>query len=266
MDGPQAVLGRASGVTYNDRVPGRETAAEKRKRALLVMDRLQADMPDARIELDYRTPLELLVAVILSAQCTDKRVNMVTPALFQRFPDARAYAGAEPTDVEPFIRTCGLYRAKAKNIVATARVLVQEHGGQVPLQRDVLAELPGVGRKTAGVVCIHLGGDGAFPVDTHVKRLAYRLGFTTQEDPDKVELDMQSVLPPERWTLGHQLLVWHGRRTCFARSPECGRCVVADVCPKKGVRSGAKKAEPSGKAPAPVAATARPARTPRART
>jgi len=233
----QPVLGLSAGVTYNGAVPGRETVAEKRRRAPAVLDRLAADMPDARIELDFRTPLELLVAVILSAQCTDKRVNMVTPALFQRFPDAQAYAEAEPSDVEFFIRTCGLYRAKAKNIVAAARALVQEHAGQVPTRRDMLEKLPGVGRKTAGVVCIHLGGDSAFPVDTHVKRLAYRLGFTTKEDPDKVEADMQALLPSERWTQGHQLLVWHGRRTCFARSPACERCVVADLCPKKGVKA-----------------------------
>lgn len=233
-------LGRGRPVTYNARVARRETVGEKRQRAVSVLDGLEAAMPDARIELDYRTPLELLVAVILSAQCTDKRVNLVTPALFARFPDAQAYARVEPTDVEPFIRTCGLYRAKAKNIVATARALVAEHGGQVPLVRDTLAELPGVGLKTAGVVCIHLGGDAAFPVDTHVKRLAYRLGFTTHEDPDKVEKDLQALLPRERWTLGHQLLVWHGRRTCFARSPDCGSCVVADRCPKKGVRATAK--------------------------
>ncbi|WP_323378981.1 endonuclease III [Pyxidicoccus xibeiensis] len=250
-------------------MPRRETVVEKKQRALAVMDRLEADMPDARIELDYRTPLELLVAVILSAQCTDKRVNLVTPALFQRFPDAHTYAGAEPTDVEPFIRTCGLYRAKAKNIVAAAKALVEEHAGQVPLQRALLEKLPGVGRKTAGVVCIHLGGDAAFPVDTHVKRLAYRLGFTTQEDPDKVEADMQAVLPAERWTLGHQLLVWHGRRTCFARSPACERCVVAELCPKKGVRAPARAkgpatalAEASGAATAkrtrPAPARARP--------
>ncbi|WP_371823542.1 endonuclease III [Myxococcus sp. CA056] len=222
-------------MTYNGRVPGRETTAAKRERAVKVMERLEASMPDAHIELDFRSPLELLVAVMLSAQCTDKRVNMVTPALFQRFPNAHAYAEVQPADVEPFIRTCGLYRAKAKNIVAAAKILVGEHGGQVPLQRDTLAELPGVGRKTAGVVCIHLGGDDAFPVDTHVKRLAYRLGFTTHEDPDKVETDMRSVLPIPWWTKGHQLLVWHGRRTCFARSPECDRCVVAELCPKKGV-------------------------------
>lgn len=257
------MLGGPARVTYNGRVPGRETAAAKRERAVKVMERLEASMPDARIELDYQSPLQLLVAVMLSAQCTDKRVNMVTPALFQHFPDTQAYAQAKPTDVEPFIRTCGLYRAKAKNIVAAAKILAEKHGGKVPLERDTLAELPGVGRKTAGVVCIHLGGDNAFPVDTHVKRLAYRLGFTPQEDPDKVEADMQAVLPPERWMMGHQLLVWHGRRTCFARSPECARCVVAELCPKKGVD--ARVAEPE-KSPAPArvkktATAKRPARS-----
>lgn len=193
-------------------------------------------MPDARIELDYSTPLELLVAVILSAQCTDKRVNLVTPALFRRFPDAAAYASASVQEVEPFIQTCGLYRAKAKNLIAAARALVAEHGGQVPRSRAVLETLPGVGHKTAGVVCIHLGGDDAFPVDTHVKRLAFRLGFSSHVDPDKVELDLQALLPAERWMKGHQLLVWHGRRTCFARSPACERCVVAARCPRKGVK------------------------------
>ncbi|MBE4747718.1 endonuclease III [Corallococcus sp. ZKHCc1 1396] len=237
---PSCALGPGRPVTYNARVARRETVAEKRQRAVGILDGLEAAMPDARIELDYRTPLELLVAVILSAQCTDKRVNLVTPALFARFPDARAYAAVEATDVEPFIRTCGLYRAKAKNIVATARTLVAEHGGQVPLVRDTLAQLPGVGLKTAGVVCIHLGGDAAFPVDTHVKRLAYRMGLTTHEDPDKVEKDLQALLPRERWTLGHQLLVWHGRRMCFARSPACASCTVAARCPKKGVSATAK--------------------------
>ncbi|XXF79501.1 endonuclease III [Myxococcaceae bacterium GXIMD 01537] len=214
----------------------RETTAARRERAAKVLDRLGESMPDAHIELDYHTPMELLVAVMLSAQCTDKRVNLVTPALFQRFPDARAFAQAEALDVEPYIRTCGLYRAKAKNIVSAARVLVAEHGGEVPLSRTVLEALPGVGRKTAGVVTIHLGGENAFPVDTHVKRLAYRLGFSSQEDPDKVERDLQALVPPERWMKGHQLLVWHGRRTCFAQSPACERCVVADLCPKRGVK------------------------------
>ncbi|PTL79182.1 endonuclease III [Vitiosangium sp. GDMCC 1.1324] len=222
------------GLSYSGRV-ARETQESKRKRVVEVLDRLERAMPDVRIELDYRTPMELLVAVILSAQCTDKRVNMVTPALFQRFPDARAYAQARVEEVEPFIQSCGLYRSKAKNIIAAAQALVKEHGGEVPRSRAALEKLPGVGRKTAGVVCIHLGGDDAFPVDTHVKRLAYRLGFSRHEDPDKVEEDMQALLPPERWAKGHQLLVWHGRRTCFARAPECERCGVADLCPKKGV-------------------------------
>jgi endonuclease-3 len=215
----------------------RESIESKRKRAVDVMDRLEEAMPDVRIELDYRTPMELLVAVILSAQCTDKRVNLVTPALFMRFPDPYSYARASVKELEPFIQSCGLYRAKAKNIIAAARALVDEHGGEVPRSRAALEELPGVGRKTAGVVCIHLGGDDAFPVDTHVKRLAYRLGFSRHEDPDKVELDLQPLLPPERWAKGHQLLVWHGRRTCFARAPACERCPVADLCPKKGVRT-----------------------------
>ncbi|WP_224241777.1 endonuclease III [Hyalangium gracile] len=222
-------------MSYNEGV-GRETLEAKRRRAGLVLERLEAEMPEVRIELDYRSPLELLVAVILSAQCTDKRVNMVTPALFQRFPDAQAYASVKPEAVEPFIQTCGLYRAKAKNIVAAAKALVAQHGGQVPTSREALEQLPGVGRKTAGVVCIHLGGDAAFPVDTHVKRLAGRLDFSRQQHPDKIEKELQAVVAPERWFQGHQLLVWHGRRTCFARSPACARCVVADLCPKRGVR------------------------------
>ncbi len=208
----------------------------KRRRAVEVVERLERSMPDVRIELDYRTPLELLVAVILSAQCTDKRVNLVTPALFARFPDAAAYARASVEEVEPFIQSCGLYRAKAKNIVAAARALLAEHGGEVPHARAALATLPGVGNKTAGVVCMHLGGDEAFPVDTHVKRLAFRLGFTRHTAPDKVEEDLCHLLPSPRWMKGHQLLVWHGRRTCFARSPACERCTVAELCPKKGVK------------------------------
>ncbi|HLL55655.1 MAG TPA: endonuclease III [Myxococcaceae bacterium] len=214
----------------------KESREQKRRRAAEVFDRLAAEMPDARIELDFRTPLELLVAVILSAQCTDKRVNLVTPALFRRYPDARAYAEADLGELEGHIKTCGLYRSKAKNLIAAGRALVQDHGGQVPHGRDALERLPGVGRKTAGVVCINLGGDAAFPVDTHIKRLAKRLGFTRHHDPDKVEADLSALLPPDRWTLGHQLLIWHGRRTCFARSPACERCGVADLCPKLGVK------------------------------
>jgi endonuclease III len=214
----------------------RESQRSKSARAVEVMDRLDRQMPEARIELDFRTPLELLVAVMLSAQCTDKRVNQVTPALFARYPDAAALASAELAEVESFIRTCGLYRSKAKNLIAAARGLLERHGGEVPLHREELEALPGVGKKTAGVVSIHLGGTLAFPVDTHIKRLARRLGFSQHDDPDKVELDLQRLLPEERWTKGHQLLIWHGRRTCDARSPACERCVVADLCPRRGVR------------------------------
>jgi endonuclease III len=230
----------------------RETQEARKRRAVQVIDRLEAHMPNAKIELDYRTPLELLVAVILSAQCTDKRVNVVTPSLFARYPDAASYAGADLPELESMIKTCGLYRSKAKNIIAAAGALVEQHGGQVPVLRSELETLPGVGRKTAGVVSIHLGGDPAFPVDTHVKRLSKRLGFSTQSDPDKVELDMQKVLPPERWAQGHQLLIWHGRRTCFARSPACDRCVVAELCPKIGVSAKiARRGRPMRAAPGP---------------
>jgi endonuclease-3 len=181
--------------------------------------------------------MELLVAVILSAQCTDKRVNLVTPALFRRFPDARAFARANVREVEQLIKTCGLYRAKAKSIVGAAGALVREHGGQVPTTRDALESLPGVGHKTAGVVAIHLGTDEAFPVDTHILRLSRRMGLSRQAHPDKVEEDLRDLLPPARWAKGHQLLIWHGRRTCFARAPECERCVVNERCPKTGVKS-----------------------------
>lgn len=214
----------------------KETKQAKQSRAVAVMERLDAAMPEAKIELDYRTPLELLVAVILSAQCTDKRVNLVTPALFARYPNAAAYAAADLAELESHIRTCGLFRSKARNIIAAARALVSDHGGQVPSQRDRLEALPGVGRKTAGVVCIHLGGDAAFPVDTHIKRLAKRLGFSTASDPDKVEHDMRALVPQQWWTKGHQLLIWHGRRTCEARAPACERCVVDALCPKLGVK------------------------------
>lgn len=193
-------------------------------------------MPEARIELDYTTPLELLVAVMLSAQCTDKRVNLVTPALFRRYRTAADYAAADVAEVEGFIQTCGLYRAKAKNVVATGKLLAERHGGAVPLDRETLQELPGVGRKTAGVVTTHLGGTPAFPVDTHIQRLAGRFGLSTAKTPDGVEDDLRALVPESRWTKGHQLLIWHGRRTCAARAPACERCVVRAHCPRRGVK------------------------------
>jgi endonuclease-3 len=162
-------------------------------------------------------------------------VNLVTPALFAKYPTAKAYMEASTSELEGFIKSCGFFRNKARNIQAAARRIVEEHGGKVPTRRDALEALPGVGRKTAGVVAIHLGDDVAFPVDTHVGRLARRLGFTRETDPDHVEEDLQKIVPQELWHQGHQLLVWHGRRTCFARKPACERCVVAGDCPKVGV-------------------------------
>lgn len=213
----------------------REAADMRARRAEEVLRLLEAAMPEAHIELDASTPLELLVAVLLSAQTTDKRVNLVTPALFRDFPTAESYARADPADLEPYIKTVGLFRNKAKSLAKLGRALLEAHGGVVPLSREALARLPGVGNKTAGVVSMHLGGDVAFPVDTHVRRLAGRLDFSRADDPDDVEADLQRLVPQPRWFQGHQLLVWHGRRVCHARGPECHRCVAAALCPKRGV-------------------------------
>ena len=226
-------------------------------RAARVIDRLEEAMPEARIELDFRTDLELLVAVILSAQARDVRVNQATPGLFAAFPDAAAYAAARPEDLWPHVRTLGLFRNKAKAIVAAARAILEDHGGQVPRTRDALESLPGVGRKTAGVVLVHLGAGHAFPVDTHVGRLARRLGFSGETDPDRVEEDLSALLPPGRWGKAHQLLVWHGRRTCHARKPDCAGCVVAGLCAKVGV--------PAATAPSGAARPSSPRRASRSR-
>jgi endonuclease-3 len=220
----------------------RETVDEKRARAVAILQRLGQAMPEAKIELDYSTPLELLVAVVLSAQTTDRRVNLVTPALFKDFPTAQHYADATPQQLEKYIHSVGLFRTKAKNLVKLGKVLVERHGGVVPATRAELAELPGVGPKTAGVVSMHLGTDHAFPVDTHVLRLSKRLGLSTKTDPDGVEADLQKLVPKDLWFQGHQLLIWHGRRCCSARAPGCHRCVVEDLCPKKDVPKTNEKA------------------------
>lgn len=213
----------------------KETREEKKARAKKILKQLHHAMPEAKIELDYRTPLELVVAVALSAQTTDKRVNMVTPALFERFKTAADYAAATPAEIEKYIQTVGLFRNKAKNLVKLGQALVEKHGGEVPGRRDELSELPGVGNKTAGVVTIHLGVEKAFPVDTHILRLSKRLGLSTKEDPDDVEADLRKVFDEDDWFMGHQLIIWHGRRCCDALKPECHRCVVKELCPKKGL-------------------------------
>jgi endonuclease-3 len=209
------------------------TRAEKAARIGKVLAELYPLPP---IPLRHEDPYTLLVAVVLSAQCTDARVNLVTPELFRRFPGARDLAGARPADVEELIQSCGLFRAKAKALIGASRAILEEHGGRVPRSREALSTLPGVGNKTAGVVSMHLGGDPAFPVDTHVARLAYRLGFTRQADPDKIEADLRALFPEALWMPGHHALIFHGRSICLARAPDCPRCPVADLCPKRGVR------------------------------
>jgi endonuclease-3 len=214
---------------------GRRPAEAKRVRAREIVDLLERAMPGARIALEFQSDVELLVSVILSAQSTDIGVNRATPALFARFPDAAAYAAARPEELWPYIRSLGLYRNKAKAIVEAMRVIAAEHGGKVPRTREGLEALPGVGPKTAGVVLVHLGAAHAFPVDTHVGRVARRLDLSRQTDPSKVERDLRALLPEERWAVGHQLFVWHGRRTCKALAPACSRCPVDALCPKRGV-------------------------------
>jgi endonuclease-3 len=213
----------------------RAPTAAVRARAAEVVDRLARAMPDVRIALEFTDDLQLLVSVVLSAQSTDAGVNRATPALFARFPDAAAYARARPEELWPYIRTLGLFRNKAKAIVGAMAAIEREHGGRVPRTREALEALPGVGRKTAGVVLLHLGAGHAFPVDTHVGRVSRRLGLTRETVPDRVERDLTALLPEARWGEAHQLFVWHGRRTCLARAPACSRCPVEDLCPKRGV-------------------------------
>jgi endonuclease-3 len=208
---------------------------EKRARAVEIVDRLERAMPDVKIALHYGSDVELLIAVILSAQSTDAGVNQATPALFAAFPDAAAYARARPEALWPYVQRVGLYRNKSKAIVAAMQAIVRDHGGRVPRTREALEALPGVGRKTAGVVLVHLGAAAAFPVDTHVGRIARRLGLTREENPDKVERDLCALIPEERWSKGHLLFVFHGRRVCKALAPACSRCPVEPLCLKRGV-------------------------------
>jgi endonuclease-3 len=197
-----------------------------------ILRRLKKAYPDAHCALDHRTPFELLVATILSAQCTDVRVNMVTPPLFARYPTAKALAGARQEDVEALIRSTGFFRNKAKNLIAMATALVERHGGQVPAEMDLLRVLPGVGRKTANVVLGNAFGlNEGVTVDTHVSRLSALLGLTRHADPVKIETDLMALVPRRDWTLVSHLLIWHGRSVCVARRPRCGDCVLNDLCP-----------------------------------
>lgn len=200
-------------------------------RAAEILDRLEKIYPDADCELDYRNAFELLIATILSAQCTDKRVNAVTPRLFARYPTARDLAAARLPEVEEIIRSTGFFRAKAKSITACAQALVANHGGDVPRDFEAAVKLKGVGRKTASVVLGHAYGIAeGIAVDTHVLRLTARLGLTKHDDPIKVERDLMKLVPKERWVKTTDLIIFHGRRTCDARKPRCGECGLFDLC------------------------------------
>ena len=204
----------------------------KKERAELIASRLAALYPDAHCELDFSSPLELLVATILSAQCTDKQVNKVTPALFAAFPTAADYARATQEEVENYVKTTGFFRNKAKNIRAAAHDIVERFGGEVPRTLVELVSLAGVGRKTANVVLGNAFGlDEGVVVDTHVMRLSRRLGLTRKSDPEKIEVELIKLIPRRQWTVFSHWLIWHGRRVCPARTPRCEVCVLADVCP-----------------------------------
>jgi len=214
----------------------RETTAAKQARARKILDGLQHAYPDAKIALDFKTPLQLLIATILSAQCTDERVNMVTPGLFKTYPTAQALARAKPAKLEKEIRSTGFFRAKTRSLLGMARALVERHAGEVPRDRDALVELPGVGLKTANVVLGNAFGlNEGVAVDTHVQRLSRRLFLTEETDPEKIERDLIAVLPREEWTRFALLLQDHGRKICKARKPECAICPVADLCPSAEV-------------------------------
>ena len=196
----------------------------------LILAELARLYPDAKPALNFENPFQLLVAVILSAQCTDVKVNMVTPALFADYPTAEALAAADPLDIEPYIKTCGLFHNKAKNLVATARALVEHHGGEVPADHEALTRLPGVGRKTANVVMSCAFGADAIAVDTHVFRVSNRLGLADAGDVLKTEQQLMENIPQNQWSLAHHWIIFHGRRVCAARKPSCESCTLRLWC------------------------------------
>lgn len=199
-----------------------------------VLRALKEATPRPQVELDHADPYQLLVATILSAQCTDRRVNQVTPALFRRYPRPRDLAKAEIPEVESMIRPTGFFKSKAKNLVASSTALIQRFHGRVPSAMEDLVTLPGVGRKTANVIRGHAYGEPAVVVDTHVKRVAQRLGLSKYGDPDRIEQDLMKSLPRSQWTEGSQRLLLHGRYVCLARRPTCGACPLYDLCSWKG--------------------------------
>lgn len=215
----------------------RETTSEKVDRTKKIVAALDKTYPTAHCELTHNNPLELLIATILSAQCTDKRVNIVTETLFKKYRSAADFANAAVPELENDIRTTGFYKNKARNIKAACRAIIEKHGGKVPNTMEELIELGGVGRKTANVVLgnafnINVG----VVVDTHVARLSFRLGMTKHAAPEKIEQDLMALVPQEKWALFSHLLIWHGRRRCYARKPDCVNCEVLKLCPRTGVK------------------------------
>lgn len=210
------------------------------QRAALILQELGQIYPEARCSLNWRNPFELIVATILSAQCTDERVNRVTPDLFDRFPDAASVAAVEPEQVEPYVRSTGFYRSKARHIVGTSRLLWERHQGHVPKSMEALLQCPGVARKTANVVLATAYGlNAGVTVDTHVRRLSNRLGLVDATDPARIEVELMALLPQSDWDLLSLRLIFHGRAVCKARRPACGRCSLAHLCPSSA-------AEPMG--------------------
>ena len=226
-----------TGTSRNARTPAstgdpNRTALVRRARAMNRM--LTQTYPDAHTELHFNTPLELLVATILSAQATDKRVNLVTPVLFAKYPDAAAYAAADRAELETLLQPTGFFRAKTESLLKLGAALVERYDGQVPAKLTELVTLPGVGRKTANVVLGEAFGVPGITVDTHFARLARRFGWTEQKDPEKIEAEVGSLFPRKDWTQLSNNVVWHGRRRCHARNPACGACPVARWCPSFG--------------------------------
>ncbi|HEY2785592.1 MAG TPA: endonuclease III [Fimbriiglobus sp.] len=219
-------------------MPSKKTPAS---RVPALLDALATAYPNAKCGLDFQSPLQLLIATILSAQCTDKRVNLVTPALFKKFPSAKAFAKANVEAIQSMIQSTGFFRNKARNIQACCKVLVENYDGEVPSTLEDLVALPGVGRKTANVVlgdAFHIPG---ITVDTHCGRLARRLGLTKQLDPVKVEHDLMTVLPRANWTRFSHQIIAHGRQVCHSRKPDCANCTLSELCPKIGVTATAKR-------------------------
>lgn len=221
---------------------------QARRHAAQVVEVLAATYPDAECALIHENPLQLLIATILSAQCTDARVNMVTPGLFAKYPTAKALAEVPQEDLEQEIQSTGFFRSKAKNIRACCRDLVEKHGGEVPRDLDSLVQLAGVGRKTANVVLgTAFGIASGVVVDTHVARLSKRMGLTRATQPEKIEQDLMALLPDSEWVNFSHRMIHHGRRICAARKPLCGQCPLHDICPKIGVQYGALDDEPAGR-------------------